>query len=90
MDGALEGERPFERLGVHRAMLFSLSLPLHGVFLLCRQHSMYMDAGPLLRLAGPCPLIDLRLVDAVFVCVIHAIDLHVPQHILGMGSGNLQ
>jgi hypothetical protein len=36
------------------------------------------------------PLIDLGLVDAVFVFVIHAIDLHVPHPILGMGSRNLE
>jgi len=42
------------------------------------------------ELTWPSPLILLRLIDAVLVSVVLALDLHITQCFLGMGSGHAQ
>jgi hypothetical protein len=39
---------------------------------------------------SPRPLIDLGLVHPILVRIIHTVDLHVAQHLFGVGAGDLQ
>src|SRR5881394_2235512 len=47
-------------------------------------------APPVSRLIGPLPLVDLGLVGAELISIGLRLDLHVPQLLLSVGSGNLQ